>query len=184
MTVPVTTDRLLLRHVHEDDAPSLREIYGRDDVARYVPMAAWTAESTPVEMAKRVARTGIDGPGTALALVMVLDGRVIGDVVLWPTDDTLACGEIGWVLHPDAAGRGYATEAAQALLTIAFEEYSMYRVAAQLDPRNTASARLCVRLGMRQEAHLRQNWWCKGEWTDTAVYGMLAAEHAGSPGVP
>ena len=47
---------------------------------------------------------------------------------------------------------------------------------AQLDARNTASARLCERLGMTLEAHLRQDWWSKGEWTDTLVYGLLADE--------
>jgi len=49
-------------------------------------------------------------------------------------------------------------------------------VKAQLDARNTASARLCERLGMTLEAHLRQDWWSKGEWTDTLVYGLLADE--------
>jgi RimJ/RimL family protein N-acetyltransferase len=47
---------------------------------------------------------------------------------------------------------------------------------AQLDPRNAASARLCDRLGMRREAYFREDMWFEGEWGDTAVYALLAAE--------
>ena len=32
---------------------------------------------------------------------------------------------------------------------------------------------------MRREAHHRQNWWSKGEWTDTLVYAMLASDRGG-----
>lgn len=104
------------------------------------------------------------------------EGDVIGDVALWVTDDTGRCAEIGWVMRADAHGHGYATEAVRAVLDLAFGTYGLHRVAAQLDPRNTASARLCERVGMRREAHLRQDCFSKGEWTDTWIYGLLAEE--------
>ena len=47
---------------------------------------------------------------------------------------------------------------------------------AQLDARNTASARLATAVGIRPEAHMRQDWWNKGEWTDTLVVGMPAGD--------
>jgi RimJ/RimL family protein N-acetyltransferase len=80
------------------------------------------------------------------------------------------------VFHPDHTGQGFATEAVRAVLGLAFDFYRMHRVVAQLDARNERSARLCERVGMRREGHLRQDWWSKGEWTDTLVYGLLAAE--------
>ena len=45
-----------------------------------------------------------------------------------------------------------------------------------MDSRNTASAKLARRIGMREEAHLRKDWWSKGEWTDTLIFGMLASD--------
>jgi len=54
----------------------------------------------------------------------------------------------------------------------------VHRVVAQMDARNTASARLAARVGMRQEAHFRRDFWSKGEWTDTLVFGLLASELA------
>jgi aminoglycoside 6'-N-acetyltransferase len=84
--------------------------------------------------------------------------------------------EIGWTLHPDFFGKGYAAEAAAATLDLAFDTLGIHRVRAELDPRNDASVVLCRRLGMREEAHFVQDLWFKGEWADTGVYAILASE--------
>ncbi len=62
------------------------------------------------------------------------------------------------------------------MLELGFDHYGLHRVAAQMDARNIASARLAERAGMQREAHLRQDWWSKGEWTDTLIYGALASD--------
>ena len=56
--------------------------------------------------------------------------------------------------------------------------HRVHRVAAQMDGRNVASAKLARRVGMQHEAHLRQDWWSKGEWTDTVIFGMVASDRA------
>ena len=58
-----------------------------------------------------------------------------------------------------------------------FDKLGAHRVFAQLDARNEASARLCERLGMHQEALLRENEIFKGEWSSTAVYALLDSEY-------
>ena len=106
-----------------------------------------------------------------------LEGRLVGDVMLrLKTGDPPSVAELGWVFHPDVAGHGYATEARPRIADLAFDHYGCHRVEAQLDPRNERSAALCRRLGMRQEAHLRRDWFGKGEWSDTAIFGMLREE--------
>lgn len=174
--LPIRTERLLLRLHRSDDLDALLAYYSDPGVARYIPFEPWSREQAEEYLAKRLKRTGIDGPGSALGLVVEHDGEVVGDVVLWPADDTLERGEMGWALHPAATGQGFATEAVRALVDVAFRVYGMRRVIAQLDGRNTASARVCERVGMTREAHLRQDHWAKGEWTDSVVYGLLAAE--------
>jgi RimJ/RimL family protein N-acetyltransferase len=174
--LPIKTERLILRAHRPDDLEPLLGYYSLPEVARYIPWQPWSREDAEEHLNRRLKRHGIDGKDSALGLVAELDGRVIGDVVLWPADETLARGEMGWAFHPAVAGRGYATEAVWALIRIAFETYGMRRVVAQLDSRNVASAKLCERVGMTREAHLRQDCWAKGEWTDNIVYGLLATE--------
>ncbi|MFB9990978.1 GNAT family N-acetyltransferase [Deinococcus oregonensis] len=180
LPLPVRTARLTLRLPRPEDAEDLLTYYSRADVAQYLLEEPWTPDQTGRQLAKRVARIGLDAEARALALVWEHGGRVIGDTALWLTEERGEVAELGWVMHPDCSGQGLATEAVAAVLDAAFGVYGLHRVTAQMDARNIASARLCERLGMQREAHLRQNWWSKGEWTDTLIYGILAADWAKS----
>ena len=64
------------------------------------------------------------------------------------------------------------------MLDYAFGVLKLHRVRAELDPRNTGSVALCLRLGMREEAHFVEDMWFKGEWGDTGVYAILDREWA------
>ncbi len=85
-------------------------------------------------------------------------------------------GEIGYTFNPAYHGRGLATETALALLRLGFEGLGLHRITGHLDARNTASARVLERAGMRREAHLVENEFVKGEWSDELVYAMLRSE--------
>lgn len=178
--LPLMTDRLILRAHRSDDAALLRSIYSKPDVARYLLDDPWSAEEAIEQVRKRSLRTGLRSEERALALVIQENGAAVGDVALWHPSPDDRTAEVGWVLDPTASGRGIASEAVRAVLNVAFAHYGLHRVAAQMDARNEASARLAERVGMVREAHLRQDWWSKGEWTDTVTYGMLASDgHTG-----
>ena len=102
-------------------------------------------------------------------------GELVGHVTI-SIDPEHRQGEIGFMFDPAHQGRGYATEAARALVAYAFEHYGVHRVYGRLEPRNEASARVLEKLGMRREAHLIENEWVKGEWQSEAVYALLARE--------
>lgn len=184
LSLPLTTDRLRLRAYRDSDAEALLPVYSREDVARFLLCEPWTAEVARAEVSKRIPRTGLDTEARALALVIeTADGLesiegsvVIGDIAIWFDGESSEKAEIGWVLNPAAGGHGFATEAAIAMLNAAFAHDGLHRIIAQMDARNTASARMASRIGMRQEAHLRQDWWSKGEWSDTLIFGMLRSD--------
>ncbi len=88
----------------------------------------------------------------------------------------LSEGEIGWTIVPGQGGRGYATEAARAVLRLGFEHYGLRRIVANLDARNDRSAALCERLGMRREVAKVGDFWSKGAWTSSYEYALLREE--------
>lgn len=176
LALPLRTERLTLRTFQETDEAWLHRLYSDPGVARYLLEEAWNTEQTQEKLSARLKRTGLDGEAGALALVIERDERPVGDIALWLTDRERRVAEIGWVQSPLHSGRGYAREAATAVLDLAFTHYGLHRVAAQMDARNQGSARLAAAIGMRQEAHLRQDWWCKGEWTDTLIFGALSTD--------
>lgn len=178
--LPLRTERLLLRAVEDDDHADLLAYYGDPDVARYLPFGVGDADAVRrrIERFQQATRPVADDVDQVVPVVLDLDGRVVGDLMLRfkATGGPRTLAELGWVLHPAYAGRGLATEGARVLVDLAFEHYGCHRVFAQLDARNAASARLCERLGMTREAHLRQDYWSKGEWTDSLHYGLLREE--------
>jgi RimJ/RimL family protein N-acetyltransferase len=174
---PVTTDRLLLRPIDPStDIDAMHAYQSRDDVCRYIPYEPRTRE----QVAERVAaaRSTLAGEGQALWLVVELrsTGEVIGDVMLFWHSAKHRGGEIGYVINPDHQGNGYAREAAQALLALAFDGLGLHRVVGRIDARNETSARVLRRLGMRQEAHLVRNEWFKDDWSDEIDFAMLEDE--------
>ncbi len=181
---PVQTDRLLLRPFAASDFDALLAIQSRADVARYLYWDPRTAAEVRETLDTKVRATAIVAEGDYLSLAAVLSesGEMIGDCTLGWASAGHRQAEIGFVFHPDHHGQGYATEAARALLALAFEELRAHRVFGRLEARNTASARVLERLGMRKEAHLIENEHVKGEWQSEVVYALLEREWASRTG--
>jgi RimJ/RimL family protein N-acetyltransferase len=188
------TARLVLRPYLMSDFDDLYDIQSRPEVARYLLIGARDRDQVREALADKIQATLPDGAGgsltesegssliegeggsLSLAVVLPETGAVIGDVVLFLRSQEHRQGEIGYVFHPDHGGRGYATEAARTMLRLGFEEFGLHRIVGRIDARNTASARVLERLGMRREAHFAQNKIVKGEWSDEVVYAMLEDE--------
>ena len=124
------------------------------------------------------ARTELTDEGQALTLGAELaeTGELAGDVVLFWHSREHAGGELGYVFNPALGGRGYATEAANAMLGLGFETMGLHRITARIDERYEPSVKLARRLGMRQEARLVDNEIFKGEWSTEVDFAMLADE--------
>jgi RimJ/RimL family protein N-acetyltransferase len=179
LTEPVHTERLLIRTMGTQDVDDIHGYQSREDVCRYLPYAPRTRDEVARKVTQYSAAIAVAGEGDywQLAIERLADpGRVIGDVYFSLKSTSDAAAEIGWTLHPSHEGQGYMTEAAGAILEIAFSGIGLHRVVARLDPRNDASAALCRRLGMREEALFIEDIWFKGEWGDTSVFAILARE--------
>lgn len=183
--LPLRTDRLVLRAFTADDLDVLYAYRSRPDVTRYLYHGPYDRAAAVAAIERMRVRTALREQGDVLNLALVLPetGELIGDVLLIWTSAEHRQGEIGYVLHPDHAGHGYVTEAAREMLRLGFDGLGLHRIVGRLDARNTASARVLERLGMRREAHLRENEFVKGEWADEMVYALLAREwRAGATG--
>jgi RimJ/RimL family protein N-acetyltransferase len=177
-TYPIRTERLLLRPLTPADADALLAYRSRADVARYVPFQPMTHEGILERIAGIWARTELTDEGQSLTLGFELagTGQAIGDAILFFHSREHLGGEVGYVLHPEHSGHGYATEAARAMLALGFDGLGLHRIVARVDEGNVASANVCRRLGMRQEARLIENEMFKGEWSNELDFAMLRSE--------
>jgi RimJ/RimL family protein N-acetyltransferase len=175
--LPVRTERLVLREFRADDFDALLPFHSDPGNVLYVPFEARTPEQMQVALDKKIAGTTLAAPGDHLDLAVALhDGTVVGDLVVMLHEVEHGTVEVGWIFDPAHGGSGYATEAVRAMLDLVFTGLQARRAVARVDARNTASLRLCARVGMRQEAHLVENEVFKGSLSSEIDFALLSRE--------
>ena len=161
------TERLLLRPARPDDLDAIHAILSNPQA-----MAYW---STPPHETVQQSRDWLqsmidiqlpDGED----FIIERDGEPIGKAGLWRFP------EIGFILHPDFWGHGYAQEALRAVIGRAFDIHGLPRIEADVDPRNTGSMKLLSRLGFRETGRKERTWLVGDQWCDS-VYLALDAEN-------
>jgi RimJ/RimL family protein N-acetyltransferase len=175
---PLETERLTLRPFAAGDLDAFYEMHGDAGVARWLRNEARTLEETRKLLELKIAGLALEREGQWLSAAVVLreTDELVADVSLNWASEQHKQGEIGFVVHPQHQGRGYATEAARPLLDFAFETLGLHRVAGTLEARNAASGRVLAKLGMRREGHHVETEWIKGEWSSELVYAILDRE--------
>jgi len=175
---PLQTERLVLRPFEERDYDLLYAIQSDAEVARYLYNEPRDHDEVRDLLGRKIAGSEWRDEGDWLSAAVVLreSGAAVGDLDLCWASDEHRTGEIGFAVDPVHQGRGYATEAARAILRLAFEDFALHRVIGRAEARNDASTRVLEKLGMRREALLVENEWVKGEWQSEVVYALLDRE--------
>jgi len=181
----IVTERLVLRCYQPEDAPLLAAAIeaSLEHLRPWMPWARHEPQSIECRAIRLRRFRGLFDLGTDFIYGIFDAGRrhVLGGTGLHPTVGTGAR-EIGYWLHVDHTGQGYATEAVAALLRIGFEHLSLGRIEIHCDPLNAASAALPPRLGFALHATVpgrisRRD----GVGRDTMIWCLTSAEYASSP---
>ena len=157
------TARLVLRRAIASDILAIHAILSSPEAMRYwatLPHVSMAETETWFEA------QFFSGDPARDDWVIVEDGRVIGNIGIWKMP------EMGFILHPDAWGRGLATEAATAFLTYAFTAYPIEAVTADVDPRNAASLKLLQRLGFAVTGTAENTFLVGDEWCHSVYLAL------------
>jgi [ribosomal protein S5]-alanine N-acetyltransferase len=167
---------LLVRPVADSDLEALLVVNGDDAVTRHLPYDTWKSADDAHHWYARISAQQAAGSAWQFVIVHRSEGTVIGSCLLFRYEAASARAELGYVLGRTHWGQGYMREALAAFIGWGFGSLALRRIEAEVDPRNTRSARLLTRLGFAAEGRLRQRWYAKGEAYDVTVYGLLSAE--------
>jgi ribosomal-protein-alanine N-acetyltransferase len=172
----LTTQRLLLRPFTLADAPRVEALAGAREIADTTlhiphPYPVGAAEQWIATHAPRF----IAGTLATFAIVEPQSTDMVGAVGL-AIESRDARAELGYWVGVPYWGRGYATEAARALLAYGFESLRLNRVQARHFLRNPASGRVMQKLGMKYEGTFRQATRKWDHFEDIVMYAILAAE--------
>ncbi|MFJ9817128.1 GNAT family N-acetyltransferase [Streptomyces sp. NPDC101151] len=154
--ISISTERLVLRPLDEDDVPALTEMMNDEQVAAWTDVPQpftedgarhWITEYAPTE---RAAGRGLD-----LAVTEFLTQRLVGVVQLAKTNWHIRSTELSYIIAPWARGEGYASEAALATAQWIFGDQKFERIEIRTAADNTASQQVAQKIGCISEGVLR-----------------------------
>jgi ribosomal-protein-alanine N-acetyltransferase len=172
MPVPtLTTARLVLRQLRDDDAAALFPVLSDPAV-----MTWWSSgpHASPAETEAYVKGNAAEGQGYLCWAITAGDDAALGWVIL--IDGKPDVKEIGYILRRDRWGSGIAREAVTRVIDHGFGEMGLRRIFADTDPENSGSIGLLERLGFQREGRLRGEWETHIGVRDSLIYGLLRDE--------
>lgn len=175
---PIRTERLILRAFSQGDFDAVHAYANDEAVIRFMDWGPNTLAETQAALDRfsegQLLKSLCD---VNLAIHHVEDGKVIGSIRLSVNSEVTRTGDIGYTLASAYWRQGLGTEAARAILLAGFETLGLRRIWAECDVRNIGSWGVMEKLGMRREAHFRQDKRSRDGWRDSYLYAMLADEY-------
>lgn len=170
------TERLRLRPVRSDDLEALFAIRSDPTMMQYIGRPLMKNHTEAEALLALIRGEYEAGTGIKWAITFRDQDEMIGNMMFRGISREHFSGEIGYMLHSDFWRKGIMREAAARGITFAFEELGLHSVFARIDPANAASAGILEKLGFQKSAHLRENYFFEGAFTDTGMYDLLAHE--------
>jgi RimJ/RimL family protein N-acetyltransferase len=173
MSIPeIETTRLTLRAFTEADIPELLPLIGTREIAATTLRIAHPYSE---QNARDFIAMSRHEDKIWLAITQRSDGRLCGGVGLMLELEHQRA-ELGYWVGVPYRGKGYATEAAQAMLQYGFDTLKLHRISAMCMTHNSASGKILLKVGMRHEGYLREHQCKWGQFVDVDCYGMLRSE--------
>ncbi len=171
------TERLLMREFVEAD---WQAVFAYQSDPLYLRYYDWTprSQTDTREFVQMFITQQKEQPRTKFQLAVVLkqENQLIGNCGIRVNNPQLREANIGYEIDSRYWRKGYATEAARAILKFGFEELGMHRIWSWCVAENIASVRVLEKIGMRREGHLREKEFIKGRWYDSFLYAILERE--------
>lgn len=172
----LTTPRLRLRKFKRGDVRDIFAYASDPQVTLYTPWEHHRELETTRNFLDTILAAYRQGRPAPWAIVLRENNSLIGAIGIrnWTMEHARA--EVGYVLARQHWGKGYASEALQAVLAFGFSRMELNRIEAKCVPENKGSIRVLEKSGLRREGLLREVEFCKGKFGDLNLYSILRHE--------
>lgn len=170
------TRRLILRKQEFSDAAEVKQIRSDERVMLYMD----SKRHTSIEIAKRFVAENVamydNQKGLFWALIEKKSGLYIGDFAFFDIDYKNARTEIGYTLKPEFWKKGLMKEAMQVIFNFGFNKLNLHSLEANINPGNTNSRNILIKMGFKKEAYFRENYFYNGQFLDSEIYSLLGSD--------
>ncbi len=164
------TERLIIRDFEKEDWKEVYKYTSQETVMEYMPEGVLTQEET-----KKFIRENMGASAKKFPVILIDKKILIGHIEFFKYFGEHSY-EIGWAFNPEYYNKGYASEAALALLKYGFEVLELHRIVATCQPENVPSYRVMEKIGMRREGYFKKCIPHGDGWWDEYSYGILEEE--------
>ncbi|WP_121605621.1 GNAT family N-acetyltransferase [Virgibacillus sp. Bac332] len=166
----IKTERLIIRNFELNDWEGVYEYASQKSVMKYMPEGVLTKEET-----KKFIQKNIDDSAEKFPVILADGDILIGHLEFFKYFGDHSY-EIGWVFNPKYYNKGYASEAASAIIKYGFEDLKLHRIVATCQPENIPSYRVMEKIGMRREGYFKKCIPHGDQWWDEYSYAILEEE--------
>ena len=172
----LTTPRLRLRQITHADADGMMAIFGDPQMMRFLKQPLRDTHEKAIELIDWLAGNYQRQEGVDWGITLPGDDHLIGmcGAYDWRRDDRRV--DIGYQIIPAHWGKGYATEAARAIIGWCFENMDLHRIQADCTDGNIASEKVMLKCGFKVEGVWRESCWEHGRFVDIKQMGLLRRE--------
>lgn len=171
--INLESERLLLRQITPDDIKEVFELRSNPETMKFIPRPLVTNDEEALAHIKMIQDKIESNEGINWAITLKPDNKLLGIIGHYRIKWEHYRSEIGYMLLPEAHGKGIATEAIQLIVDYGFDKMKMHSLEGVIDPANSASARVLEKNGFVKEAHYIENEFYNGQFLDSAIYSLL-----------
>jgi len=176
----LTTERLTLQLHEEDDAEDLFILRSDPKVMTYMDQPPAKDKSVVLKRIREIRRDFDLQKGINWTIKLKNSNEAIGYVGLWKIDHTNHRVELGYALKKEYWRKGISHEAIERIIDFAFDDLKAHSIMANINPANKASEGILLKLGFRQEAYFREDFYFEGQFLDSAIFCLLERDRSGS----
>jgi [ribosomal protein S5]-alanine N-acetyltransferase len=171
--INLESDRLLLRQITPDDVQEAFELRSNPETMKYIPRPLVTNHEEALAHIKMIQDKIENNEGINWAITLKPNNKLLGIIGHYRIKWEHYRSEIGYMLLPEAHGKGIATEAIKLIVDYGFEKMNMHSLEAIIDPDNLGSAKVLEKNGFIKEAHFKENEFYNGKFIDSVIYSLL-----------
>jgi RimJ/RimL family protein N-acetyltransferase len=174
---PIITERLILREIIPSDRDHIRKYAQDGHTLQYMMYQIETDDEIDAMMARAAEQAASSERLEYTFSVETREkGTFAGTALLEIDAHARSTAEVGYIIVPEFRGRGFAAEITKSLISFGFGSLGLHRVFGKCDERNTASARVLEKSGMRFEGVMREHIRLRDHWRNSRMYGILETD--------
>ena len=172
----IETERLIIRDLTLEDVDDLFEYCSNPVMDPFITFPIHQTNYQTKSFVEYVINKNDAGKDFTVGITLKESNKVIGTIDIGNINELHHFGELAYAINPNYWNKGYATEAAEAILDYGFQQKGLNRIFARCVLHNIGSEKVMQKIRMKYEGVQRHGLLIKGKYQDLRVYAILKGD--------